>query len=115
MQRKPRIELPLHLVFIRRLPCLVTGRSGVEAAHIRYGELSLCKPISGMQMKPHDYWVVPLSPEEHRKQHARGNERAYWKSVGIDPLLYALRLWSVTGDYEMGCQIVAAAKSAQCP
>lgn len=38
-----------------------------------------------------------------------GDERKFWKRIGIDPILFALRLWSCTGNHELGCQVVSAA------
>ena len=40
------------------------------------------------------------------------NEREFWNQIGIDPILYALALYAVTGNYERGCQIVGAAAPA---
>jgi hypothetical protein len=77
----------------------------VECAHIRYTDLRVAKHNAGVGAKPDDFFVVPLSGAEHRKQHA-GNERAYWKRVGIDPILCALALYAVSGDYERGCEVV---------
>lgn len=110
LQRRPRVELPEHLAFIRTLPCIVRGVWGVHAAHVSYPEPLLAKYAKGISSKVDDYWTVPLCEEEHRKQHS-GNERKYWEGVGIDPLLYALRLYSVSGDYQSGCQIVTAARN----
>src|SRR6185436_8408121 len=108
MQRQPRFKCALHLRFVSELPCLVRKQFGVQVAHIRFADPRVDKTNPGLGVKPHDYWVVPLHPEEHAKQHSM-NERKYWERVGIDPILYALRLWSVTGDYEQGCRVVMAA------
>ena len=94
-----------HLAFIRSLPCVVCGRSGVEAAHVRFTELRAAKPITGMGIKPDDSWTLPLCPEHHREQH-KGNERAFYVAHGIDPIFVALALWRATGDNEAGEQIV---------
>lgn len=98
-----------HLRFIRKLPCLVTGVYGVEAAHIRYGDMQYYKPDPGMGEKPSDMWVVPLSPEEHRRQHAM-NEREYWTLAGINPLQIALLLWTNTGKADLCEQIIQNAR-----
>jgi hypothetical protein len=37
------------------------------------------------------------------------NERRFWDGYGIDPILYALALYAISGDYEQGCRIVACA------
>ena len=84
-----------------------------EAAHIRYGSQDHGKPHTGKSEKPSDKWVVPLSPEEHRlgnqSQHTM-NERDYWDRVGIDPLIVAALLWTVSGDHEAGMLICNAAR-----
>lgn len=113
MMRQPRLHDEKHLAFIRTLPCLVTGDNvSVEAAHIRYSDARIAKVNAGVGAKPHDMFTVPLSGEAHRRQHTVGNERKFWDQVGIDPILYALALYAVSGDHERGCQIVWAAQPA---
>jgi hypothetical protein len=110
-QRNPRIEIPRHLIFIRSLPCLFTGREA-EAAHVRYGEPKLGKPKSGVSEKPSDYWTIPLCPEMHRtgkdSQHESGNERRWWINRGVDPLpiCMALYLCYVRGDRAVAMTII---------
>lgn len=100
-QKRPRIEDKEHLKFIRNLPCCVTGKRGtVEAAHIRMANPLYGKREVGGSEKPDDRWSLPLSAEEHRKQHAM-NEADYWKQVGIDPFAVALALHSCSGDEEI--------------
>jgi hypothetical protein len=108
-QKRPREKAEAHLAFIRTLPCVVTGRPGVEAAHIRFGSLIHGKRPTGMSEKPSDKWVLPLSPEEHRRQHD-GNEQHYWRRHGIDPLVIAALLWAATGDEEAGQAICENAR-----
>lgn len=89
-----------YLAFIHELPCAITGRYGVEAAHIstaapRYGHYG-----RGKQRKASDRWVLPMAPEEHARQHKIG-EMAFWHSTGINPHVLALTLfglWSDMGD-----------------
>ena len=80
-----RVEKPASLDFIRSLPCIVTRREGVEAAHISYSDPERGKVGRGKASKESDCWTIPLSPEEHRRQHSM-DEREYWRSVGIDPV-----------------------------
>ena len=109
-QREPRMRNAKHCAFIRGLPCLVTGRKdGVECAHIRYADFSLNKTEAGIGAKPSDCWTVPLSAHEHRLQHSRG-ERAYWRELGINPLVVALALYEVSGDDEAGEEILRKAR-----
>ncbi|MBD8556341.1 DUF968 domain-containing protein [Rhizobium sp. CFBP 8762] len=88
---------PAYLDFIRRLPCVVTARAGVEAAHVSFANLAKGHTGRGKGTKAHDRWVLPLSPEEHRKQHSM-NEQEYWRSVGIDPHELCLVLWGLWCD-----------------
>ena len=97
-KRRPE-KKPQYLMFIRVLPCCVTGRYGVEAAH-----LSTADPIYGHYgrakgTKASDRWVLPLNPDEHRRQHS-GNEMAYWQSVGVNPHELALVLHGIWTDYD---------------
>ena len=113
MKRRPRIFDDKHLAFIRTLPCLITGENtSVEAAHIRYADPRIGKFNPGVGMKPDDFFTVPLSGEMHRRQHAVGNERKFWAQHNIDPVIYALMLYAVSGDYERGCLIVNSAMPA---
>ena len=105
-QRQPRTHDEKHLAFIRSLPCIVSkDNTSTEAAHIRFSDLRVAKRNAGVGAKPDDFFVVPLSSTEHRKQHSM-NELVYWQKVGIDPILYALALYAISGDYERGCEIV---------
>lgn len=110
MQRMPRQKLNAHLAFLRELPCLCCGNPiETEAAHLRFSDARVVKLNAGVGAKADDFFCVPLCGQHHRLQHDMGDERKFWKRYGIDPILYALRLWSVTGNYEMGCRVVAAA------
>lgn len=104
-QKRKRATDDAHLKFIRALPCVVTGAYGVEAAHIRFSDTAYGKRECGKAEKPDDRWTVPLSPEEHRKQHSM-NEIAYWKSVGIDPLQVASALHHASGDTDMALAVI---------
>lgn len=89
-----------YLAFLHTLPCVVTGVHTVEAAHLSYPELQYGHYGRGKSSKAPDRWALPLSPEQHRRQHNM-NEREYWRSVGINPHVLALTihgLWSDMGD-----------------
>lgn len=86
-----------YLCFIRRLQCCVTGREGVEAAHV-----SFAKPWAGHYgrakgTKAPDRFALPLHPEAHASQH-RMNEREWWEAHGIDPHELANTLWGIYSD-----------------
>ena len=62
--------------------CAVTGREGdIHAAHIRGADALFSKPLTGMGIKPHWVWTLPLSPKEHRAQH-KFAEHFYWDGSG---------------------------------
>jgi hypothetical protein len=110
MQRNPRQKIEAHLAFIRTLPCICCGNPiETQAAHIRMSDARVVKVNAGIGAKADDFWTLPMCGYHHRKQHETGDERKFWKQVGIDPILFALRLWSCTGNHELGCQVVAAA------
>lgn len=98
--RRPRQTKASHLEWIRTLPCLVTGiRFEIDAAHIRYADHRFAKRMVGLQEKPDDRWVVPLTREEHKIQHSM-NERGFWIVRGIDPTIVAAALWIESGNDE---------------
>jgi hypothetical protein len=49
-----------------------------------------------MGRKFSDRFTVPICRLHHRQLHRRGNERAWWKTQGIDPLPIATSLWEWT-------------------
>jgi hypothetical protein len=106
VEKRPRQKIESHLRFIRTLPCLISGRRPVEAAHIRFADMRYGKRPTGIAEKPDDHWVVPLHPDLHREQHAAGDELGWWKSKGIAPLRVALALWLATGDEDLAEQIL---------
>jgi hypothetical protein len=46
--------------------------------------------------KASDEFAVPLCRAHHRAAHRAGNERAWWKASGINPLPAARKLWKQT-------------------
>lgn len=108
-KKRPRQSNDAHLRWIRTLPCVVTGKFPVEAAHVRYAAPAYGKRETGKAEKPDDRWTVPLSPEMHRQQHS-SNERAFWETHGIDPCRVALALYAVSGDDEQAAIILRHAR-----
>lgn len=89
-----------HLHFIRQLPCLVClDNTTTEAAHVRMADARIAKPITGLGIKPDDWFTLPLCSKHHREQHA-GNECKFWQTLDMDPVLLALRFYSISGDVE---------------
>lgn len=108
-QKRPRIEDGKHLAWLRTLPCVISGRRPVEAAHIRFGDPVYGKRETGGQERPSDMWCLPVHPDLHREQHS-GSEKAFWAKHGIDPCRTALALYAVTGDDEQGEIIIRNAR-----
>ena len=104
-----RAKFPKHLDFIRQLPCVVChDNTATEAAHLRYGDRRAAKPQTGMGIKPDDCWTLPLCSKHHAEQHTMG-ERIFWSRGAVDPVFLALALYRVSGDHELGEQIIGAA------
>ena len=113
MKRQPRVHDETHLKRVRAWPCLLCGDdTSTEAAHVRYSDLSVSKPMSGQGMKPHDWFTVPLCSSCHRNQTNYGNEREFWQMANIDPVKVALMLYVEGEDYQRGQQIVTDARTS---
>jgi hypothetical protein len=105
--RNPRRHDEKHLQFIRGLPCIrCLDNTATEAAHLRRADARIAKPITGISIKPDDRFVLPLCGKDHRRQHAIG-EKNFW--VDCEPELWALALYSISGDHAEGEKIVQAA------
>lgn len=100
-----RVEKPAYLDFIRSLPCIVTRREPVEAAHVSYPEPRAGKLGRGKGAKESDCWAVPLHPDEHRRQHSMG-EREYWQSAGVDPCIIAAFLHAAYPNRERALLVI---------
>lgn len=108
-QRDPREHEPDHLAWIRTLPCVVClDDTATEAAHVRLSDARAAKVNPGVGQKPHDRWTVPLCSDCHREQHDCGDEAKWWALYDRDPILIALALYSVSGDYAKGMTIIRA-------
>lgn len=89
-----------YLAFIHNLPCCVSGRYGVEAAHLSFASPRYGHYGRGKGSKVSDRWVLPLHPDEHSRQHSM-NEEMFWHGTRINPHVLALTihgLWSDLGD-----------------
>jgi len=79
-----------HLQYVTSKPCLVCGRTPCDAHHLRFAE------PRALGRKVSDEFTVPLCRTHHRQVHDRGDERAWWEEVRIDPQPIARQLWSDT-------------------
>src|ERR1700757_1096319 len=76
-----------HLRSVIKMPCLVCGRKPSDPHHLRYAQ------PRAFGRKASDEFTVPLCRTHHRAVHRAGDERAWWKAAGIDPLKVAGKLW----------------------
>jgi ERF superfamily len=79
-----------HLRFVMQQPCLLCGRKPSDAHHIRFAQ------PSALGRKASDEFAVPLCRSHHRAVHRSGDEKAWWKQAGIDPIKVARKLWKRT-------------------
>jgi ERF superfamily len=79
-----------HLRFVIRQPCLLCGRKPSDPHHLRFVQ------PRALGRKSSDEFAVPLCRIHHRAVHRAGDERAWWKTTGIDPLKVACKLWKDT-------------------
>ena len=109
-----------HLKFIDDLECIVCGsrhpthhhllRVSREYLPIKNGEEAFLLPkikSKGMATKSDDRFTLPLCPKCHAEAHAYGNDKAYFKSKGIDkPEEMALMLYKLTGLYDKAMDLI---------
>ena len=79
-----------HLRFVAQQPCLLCGRKPSDPHHLRHMQ------PAALGRKASDEFAVPLCRTHHRAAHRAGNERAWWKASGIDPIKAARKLWKQT-------------------
>jgi ERF superfamily len=79
-----------HLRYVAGQACLVCGRKPSDPHHLRYLQPRALGP------KASDEFAVPLCRVHHRAVHRAGDERAWWKQAGIDPIKVARKLWKCT-------------------
>jgi hypothetical protein len=79
-----------HLRYVTLQPCLLCARKPSDAHHLRFVQ------PRAFARKASDEFAVPLCRIHHRAAHRAGDERAWWKVAGIDPLKFARKLWKDT-------------------
>jgi hypothetical protein len=79
-----------HLRFVAQQACLICGRKQSDPHHLRY-----LQPRA-LGRKASDEFAVPLCRSHHRAVHRAGDEQAWWKAAGIDPVKVARQLWRQT-------------------
>lgn len=84
-----------YLSFLHELPCVLTGRYGVEAAHLSMASPQHGHYGRGKGRKAPDRWALPICQEEHHRQHQIG-EHTFWH--GRDPHTLCLVIWGLFSD-----------------
>jgi len=79
-----------HLRYVAQQACLICGRKQSDPHHLRY-----LQPRA-LGRKASDEFAVPLCRSHHRAVHRAGDEQAWWKTAGIDPVKVARQLWRQT-------------------
>jgi hypothetical protein len=79
-----------HLRYVAQQPCLICGRKPSDPHHLRHMQ------PRALGRKSSDEFAVPLCRIHHRLAHRVGNEAAWWKDAGIDPVAVARKLWRET-------------------
>jgi len=85
-----RLRDKAHLKFVASQPCLICGRSPVDAHHLRFAQ------PRAMGLKVSDEFTVPLCRTHHRDNHGSGDEVGWWERRAIDPLATSRMLWIST-------------------
>ena len=79
-----------HVRQVAKHPCLVCGRQPSDPHHLRFTQRR------ALSRKVSDEFTVPLCRGHHREVHRCGDEAAWWRKVGVDPIVAARALWLET-------------------
>jgi hypothetical protein len=96
-----------HLRYVMQQPCLVCGRKPSDPHHLRHMQ------PRALGRKASDEFAVPLCRVHHRAAHRAGDELAWWKAAGIDPIKVARRLWKETRVNEGRMPVEAITQTPQ--
>jgi hypothetical protein len=97
-----RIRDKEHLKFVARQPCLICGRSPSDAHHVRFAQLR------ALGRKVSDEFTVPVCRTHHREIHHVGDEQAWWRKNGLDPLRSAAALWRISHPLPIGTSFLCS-------
>jgi ERF superfamily len=95
-----------HLRYVAQQACLVCGRTPSDPHHLRHVQ------PRALGRKASDEFAVPLCRVHHRAVHRAGDERAWWKGFGIDPIKVARKLWKHTRVNEGRIQLDGRAQGS---
>jgi len=76
-----------HVRSVAQHPCLICGRQPADAHHLRFVQ------SRALGCKVSDEFTVPLCRGHHREVHRCGDEAAWWRNAGVDPIIAARSLW----------------------
>src|SRR5579863_4471953 len=76
-----------HVRSVAKRPCLICGRQPSDTHHLRFAQ------SRALGRKVSDEFTVPLCRGHHREAHRCGDEAAWWRSAGVDPVVAARVLW----------------------
>jgi len=76
-----------HIRHVIKQPCLICGRRPSDPHHLRFAQ------SRALGRKVSDEFTVPLCRTHHREIHRCGDEEAWWRNSGTDPLAAAGTLW----------------------
>jgi ERF superfamily len=96
-----------HLRYVGQQSCLICGRKQSDPHHLRY-----LQPRA-LGRKVSDEFAVPLCRSHHRAVHRAGDEQAWWRAAGIDPVQVAGQLWARTRRDNPQVQAALGATKAQ--
>jgi len=88
-----------HLRFVASQACIICGRNPSDPHHLRFAQ------PRALGVKVSDEFTVPVCRGHHRQLHQTGNEIAWWRTLKIDPLAVARRLWEQTHPAEQKSEI----------
>ena len=80
--KRPPLRDPRYLDLVREMPCVLTGATPCDPAHIRWGL------GGGASLKPGDDRVLPLRHDLHQMQHGM-SEASFWHEAVAGRILLA--------------------------
>lgn len=91
-----------YLKWLHTLPCCVSGKYGVQAAHVSYPSPAHGHWGRAKGTKAPDLFALPLCPDLHDLSHSgkAGSEEDFWASTGIVPHQLCLVLWAIYSAYD---------------
>lgn len=94
LPKERRYRDKAHLKFVASHPCLVCGKSPVDAHHLRFAQ------PRAMGLKVSDEFTVPLCRAHHRDNHRHGDEKAWWVRAAIEPIEVSRKLWTTSRPFQ---------------